>query len=223
LYYYINTPPDEWQDDEFSILYQMAVYSDNNATSILLDDVASRISGPDNAIVKFNDFLRITIGLTSGLHTWNWEGSPTVGLADPRYAPSSERLVWVGDSAYQVDNAFTPADLARGHDFITRGEYFTQSDEMREAMRASKALLSLPFTEYESPIERVWESGYTGKDGILPAEDVPTGRVVNDAGTIITDDNLYIIAFMSAGESESVAINVLGEVLNQIAFYESES
>lgn len=223
LWYFINTPQDEWENDEFSIVYQMVVSSDNFATGVLLDDVGSRISGPDNAIVKFNDFLRLDIGLVGGLHTWNWEGTPTAGINDLRYAPSSERSVWVRDVPYQVDNVFRPADLARGHDYITRGEFFTQSDELREAMRATKALLSIPMENAQSPIERVWSDGYSGKDGILPAQDVPTGRVVNDAGTIIVGDHIYIIAFMSAGESESTAVNVLGEVLGQIEIYESDA
>jgi hypothetical protein len=221
LWYFINTPQDEWENDEFSIVHQMVVLSDNYATGVLLDEVGRRVSGPDNAIVKFNDFLRVDIGMIGGLHTWNWEGSPTAGFSDPRYAPSIERAVWVDDVPYQVDNVFRPTDLARGHDFITRGEFFTHSDEMREAMRATKDLLAIPAESYQSPIERVWADGYAGKDGILPASDVPTGRVVNDAGTIIVDDHIYIIGFMSAGESESTAVNVLGEVLNQIEIYEN--
>lgn len=220
LYYFMNTPPDEWIYDEYSVVYQMAVLSDNAATGLLLDNVARRLSGPENAIEKFNDFLRLTVGLSSGLHTWNWEGTPTAGLSDPRYAPSRERLVWVNDTAFQVDNVFTAADLARGHDFITRGEFFTRSDEFREAVRMTKALLSIPLEKYESPIERVFEPGYTGKDGILPAADVATGRVINDAGALHVGNHIYIVAFMSAGESETTAINVLGEVINQINIYE---
>lgn len=221
LWYFINTPQDEWENDEFSLMYQMVVRSDNAATGFLLDEVGRRVSGPDNALVKFNDFLRVDIGMLGGLHTWNWEGTPTVGISDPRYAPAQPRWVWLDEEPYQVDNVFMPADLARGHDFITRGEFFTHSDELREAMRATKALLAIPAENYESPIERVWGEGYAGKDGILPAADVPTGRVVNDAGVITVGDHLYIIGFMSAGESESTAINVLGEILTQIDVNES--
>lgn len=224
LYYYLNTPADEWVDDIFSTVYRTAVYSDNRATGVVLAEVAGRVDGPKNAIEKFNDFLRITVGMQNGLHTWNWEGSPTVGLSDPRYAPSAVngRVVQLGGQAYQVDNVTTAADLARGHDFITRGEYFTQDADFREAVRRTQALLAIPGDDigYRSPIERAYDGSYSGKDGILPADMVATGRVVNDAGVIETDSHRYIVAFLSAGESESTALYVLGEVLRQISVYE---
>jgi hypothetical protein len=121
-----------------------------------------------------------------------------------------------------VDNVVTALDLARGHDFITRGEYFTSSEAVRQAVQLTKELLALPSTTtgYESPIERVFPPGYVGKDGILPASDIQTGRVVNDAGALHVGNRTYIIAFMSAGESESVALNVLREVVNQIDVFE---
>lgn len=223
-YYFLNTPVDEWVYDDNSVLYSMVVHSNNAATGVVLDNVARRVAGDENAVVKFNNFL-LQIGLSGGLHSWNWEGSPTSGLTDPRFAPSlvNGRVVRLRGQAYQVDNAFTAADLARGHDFITRGEFFTSSDEVREALRVSKELLSIPSTAtgYQSPIERVFAPGYTGKDGILPASDIQTGRVVNDAGAITAGPDTYIIAFMSAGESESVALDVLREVIGQMDVYEA--
>ena len=222
-YYFLNTPPDAWDYGETSLLYSVVVHSNNGATGVVLDNIARRVPGSDNAIVKFNNFLA-QMGLSSGLHTWNWEGTPTEGLTDPRFAPSmvTGRVVRIRGQVFQVDNAFTAADLARGHDFITRGEHFTQSEQMREALRLSKQLLSLPSTStgYLSPLERVYPLGYTGKDGILPASDIQTGRVVNDAGVVHVGSRSYIIAFMSAGESESVALNVLREVIHQMSVYE---
>jgi hypothetical protein len=201
----------------------MAVHSANGATGIVLDQVARYIQGSENAIVKFNNFL-FQMGLSNGLHSWNWDGSPTVGLTDPRFAPSavSGRVVRIRGLVYQVDNVFTAADLARGHDYITRGEFFTSSAEVREALQLTKQLLSIPSvtTGYVSPIERVFPPGYIGKDGILPASDIQTGRVVNDAGVLHVGDHSYIIAFLSAGESESIALNVLREVIGQIDVYE---
>lgn len=222
-YYFLHTPPAEWRYDENSALYSMAVHSGNAATGVVLDNVARRIPGSDNAIVKFNNFLR-QMGLANGLHTWNWEGSPTAGLSDPRYAPSAVngRVVRVRDQIFQVDNVFTAADLARGHDYITRGRYFTSSAEVREVLRVTQELLSVPSTStgYRSPIERVFPPGYTGKDGVLPASDIQTGRVIADAGALHVGDHTYIVAFMSAGESESVALDVLREVVGQIGVYE---
>jgi hypothetical protein len=222
-YYFLNTPRGAWEYGENSLLYSTIVHSSNTATGTLLDNIGRRVRGRENALVKFNNFLRY-IGLQNGLHTWNWEGSATEGLTDPRFAPSAQtgRLVRVRDQFFPVDNAFTAADLARGHDFITRGEFFTPNAAMREILRLSKDLLSLPSlaTGYQSPLERVFPPGYVGKDGILPASDIATGRVVNDAGALRAGNHTYIVAFMSAGESESVVIDVLREVIRQIDRYQ---
>lgn len=225
LYYYLNTQPESWQDDENSALYRMTVYSDNGATGVVLADVAGRVPGDGNAIIKFNDFLRGTMGLRNGLHTWNHTGSPTVGMSDLRFAPSAVngRVVRMRGQEHQVDNVFTAADLARGHDYIWRGEFFTQSETFRRAAQATKALLSIPATRigYVSPIERVYPRGYMGKDGILPSDMIATGRVVNDAGVLSAGDDHFIISFMSAGESESTALAVLAEVVRQMGIYET--
>ena len=224
-YYFLNTPPVEWEYDEHSLLYSMVVHSNNGATGTVLDNIARHVRGDGNPIVKFNDFLS-QIGLQNGLHTWNWEGSPTAGFTDPRYAPSQNtgRVVRVRGQIYTVDNVVTAVDLARGHDFITRGEYFTSSEAVRQAIQLSKELLAISSTTgYESPIERVFPPGYVGKDGILPASDIQTGRVVNDAGSLQVRDRTYIVAFLSAGESESVALNVLREVVNQMDVFEQSN
>jgi hypothetical protein len=221
LYYFLTMPPEEWDATEYTPLYRMAVFSDNGATGVVLDNVSRRVAGAENAIEKFNNFLLATVGIENGLHTWKWEGSPTAGLSDLRFAPSFQRVVRVRGIDYQVDNVFTAADLARGYDFITRGEFFTQSPEFREAVRATKALLSISAGDvYRSPIERVYPGGYMGKDGVLPATDVAVGRVIDDAGAIKAGDNSYLVAFMSAGDSESTAINVLRTVIQQIDIYE---
>jgi hypothetical protein len=223
LYYFLNTPPDAWEAGENTSVYSTAVYSNNVQTGVLLDEVGQRITGQQNAIEKFNNFLHTTIGLTSGLYTWDWPENPLVGVSDSRFAPSNTHAVIVDGLAYQVDNAFTAADLARGYDFLTRGEHFTHVPELRDAIQATRALLSISAADYQSPIERVYPSGYTGKDGILPGSDIAVGRVVNDAGVISIEDRSYILAFMSAGESESTVIDVLREVVNQIAVYEENA
>jgi hypothetical protein len=222
LDYFLNTPQSEWVNDETSTVYRIAVYSDNTATGVLLDEMAQRMPGRENAIEKFNDFLHTIIGLSSGLHTWNWPNTPVMGLSDPRFAPSEARQVFVNGQPYLVDNVFTAGDLGRGYDFLLRGEYFTQSPVLHDAIHMTKALLSIPATDYRSPIERVYEAGYMGKDGILPSGDVSTGRVVNDAGVMSLNDRAYIVAFLSAGESESTAISVLREIVSQMDVYESE-
>ncbi len=223
LYYFLYTPQSEWRYDEISIVYRAAVYSDNTDTGVLLDEVAQRVISRKNAIEKFNDFLRIIVGLANGLHSWNWPDTPVVGMTDPRFAPSASRAVYADGQPYPVDNVFTAADLGRGYDFLWRGDYFTRSPVLRDAIRATRDLLSIPASGYQSPIERVYPDGYVGKDGILPASDVAVGRVVDDAGILRSNENSYLVAFMSAGESESTAITVLREVVNQMAVYDAGS
>lgn len=222
LYYYLNTPQEDWDDSPPTPLFRMVVNSDNGATGVVLANVAQRVPGTDNPIVKFNDFLQTVMGIPNGLHTWNWPGSPTVDFSDPRFMPSANtgRLVYLKTGAHFVDNVMTPADLVRGHDVITRGEYFAQEAGFRAALQATKALLAIPSTVgYRSPVERVYPDGYTGKDGILPASDVPTGRVIADAGALQAGYT-YLLAFISAGESESLAIDILRQITEQIAVYE---
>jgi hypothetical protein len=223
LYYYLNTPQEDWNDSPTTPLFRMVVNSDNGATGVMLANVAQRVAGPGNPIEKFNNFLQSVLGIPNGLHTWNWPGSPTVDFSDPRFMPSANtgRMVYLKTGAHFVDNVMTPADLVRGHDVITRGEYFAQNAGLKAALQATKALLAIPSTvDYRSPIERAYPEGYVGKDGILPASDVPTGRVIADAGAIQTTTYTYLLAFTSAGESESLAIDILRQVTEQIAVYE---
>ncbi len=221
LYYYYYTAPEAWQDAQGSALYSAIVFSGNTATGEVLADVAGRVLGNRNPIEKFNDFLLQKVGMANGLHTWKWEGSPTVGFSDPRYAPSETRQVFMGDEAYAVDNIFTATDLAHGYDVLVRGPVFAQVDRLRNALIATDKLLSVRAPDYQSPIERASGGAYMGKDGILPIGDLPLGRVVNDAGVLTMGNNRYIIAFLSAGQSETVAINVLSEVIRQAEFYEA--
>ena len=218
LYYYLNTPKEAWDDVEGSALYSTAVFSNNVLTGTVLVDVASRVYGAANALQKFNNFLRFTLGIKGGLYTWDWPGTPTTGFYDTRYGGQS---MIVRGQSYPVINAFTAADLGRGYDILTRGDVFTLSPTMRDAIQATRAILSISAPDYQSPIERVFPAGYMGKDGVLPAGDIEVGRVVDDAGVVTVNGNHYLISFMSAGESESVSLSVLAEIINQINVYEA--
>ncbi len=224
LYYYLNTPQEQWNDIEGSSLYSTVVFSNNTQTGFMLSEIAPRARGTKNAIEKFNDFLRRTVGMGSGLYSWNWDGSPTVDFFDPRFVPSENREVWDNGLPFFVDNVFTAADLAHGYDVLTRGSVFARNERLHDAIVATQKLLTIRAPDYRSPIEFVFPEGYMGKDGILPETDLPTGlgRVVNDAGVLSVGNAHYIVAFMSAGESESVVRNMLQEVINQIQVYEQE-
>jgi hypothetical protein len=218
LYYYLNTPVAGWQDGEGTSLYSTAVFSNNVETGTVILDVADRVIGNWNALEKFNNFLRLRLGIQGGLYTWDWPGTPTTGLFDTRYA---ERAMTIRGIAYPIINFFTAGDLARGYDILARGHIFAVDPAVRDAILATRMLLSISDPNYRSPIERVYPGGYLGKDGILPTGDIAAGRVVNDGGIVNVNGNQYIIGFLSAGESESVALDVLREVVNQINLYEA--
>jgi hypothetical protein len=222
LYYYLNTPKDQWQDTLGTSLYSMVVYSNNTEAGTILVDVAQRASGSGNPIQKFNDFLMKNVGMTNGMHTWDYPGSPTVGFTDERFAPSTNRGMIYKGEYYLVDNLFTANDMAHGYDVLMRGASFARWDVMHQAILATDSLLTIPAPDYLSPLEYVFPKGYMGKDGILPETDLPKGlgRVIDDAGVVTVGDAHYIIAFMSMGEGESVVRDVLGGIAKMIDVYE---
>lgn len=225
LYYFLFTPQDAWEAGEGSALYSTIVFSNNVQTGRVLMDVADRVEGFGNAIQKFNDFLIYTLGMEHGLHTWQWPNSPTRGIRDPRFTPDDRRSVNVRGVASLVDNVTTAADLIRGWRCILTSvpaDLYTEYPQFPAACAAARDLLSIRADNYDSPIERVYPDGYTGKDGILPADTLPdVGRVVNDAGIIYTAHGAYLLSCLSAGESEVVVINVLRQVVEQIGVYET--
>ncbi len=222
LYYYLNTPKDQWKDTQGTPLYSTVVFSNNTEVGTVLVDVAQRLGGSGNPIQKFNDFLIRSVGMTNGMHTWDWPGSPTVGYTDERFAPSFNRSMVYKDEAYLIDNLFTVTDLAHGYDVLQRGQTFARWDAMHEAILATNSLLTIPASDYLSPLEYVFSQGYMGKDGILPETDLPKGlgRVIDDAGVVTVGDAHYIIAFMSMGEGESVVRDVLNGIAKMIDIYE---
>ncbi len=221
-YYFFFTPEAEWEADEGTNVYRMIVFSDNVATGAVLADTADRVSTAGNPIEKFNDFLFERVGIYSGLHTWDWTGSRTIGFRDPRYEPSNARLIPYNGESYAVDNVFTAAALAHGFDVLLRGRVFAKWERMQRAVQVTYDLLSIPAASYESPIERIFPQGYTGKDGVLPATDLPVGRVINDAGVVGYEGRRYIIAYLSMGEGDLAAYDALEVVRQQIEAYEAD-
>lgn len=222
-YYFFSTPESEWEAGEGTNVYRMIVFSDNVATGAVLADTADRVLTSGNPIEKFNDFLFERVGIYSGLHTWDWTGSRTIGFRDPRYEPSGVRLVTYNDEVYSVDNVFTAAALAHGFDVLLRGQVFAKWERMQRAVQATYDLLSIPAANYRSPIERIFTQGYTGKDGVLPATDLPVGRVINDAGVVSYEGRRYIIAYLSMGEGDLAADDALEVVRQQIERYQGDS
>jgi hypothetical protein len=224
LHYFVNTPRDEWQYQQGSRVYSVVVYSNNGQTGHLLAEMGRRVEGPGNAIEKFNDFLLDVMGLTNGLYSWNWPGTPTVGLADERFLPTEDRQIWIRTLSESVSNVWTAEDLAIGWNFISRAEEsaYWEDEDFREAIRITRELCAIPANDYLSPIEKVLNSGYIGKDGTLPLGDIKVGRVINDAGIVRVPTGEYIIAFMSAGENESSTQPALQKVVDSMRLWEEQ-
>ncbi len=223
LYYFLNTPPDEWQTDSMSLVYRVAVFSNNRATGSLIYEMGGRVPGDGNPIEKFNDFILNTLQLENGLYSWNWEGAPTYGMYDERFAPTQSRYIRIRGGEEGVSNISTAEDLARGYEWISRARERPEwSDpDFQQAINAARELLSIPANGYLSPIEQVVNSGYIGKDGTLPLGDLPNiGRVINDAGIIRVPTGEFLIGFMSAGENESSTRPALEKVIDGMRRFE---
>jgi hypothetical protein len=224
LYYFVKTPREEWQYEQGSRVYSVVVYSNNGQTGHLLAEMGRRVEGPGNPIEKFNDFILDVMGLENGLYSWNWPGTPTVGYGDERFLPTEERQIWIRTLSESVSNVWTARDLAIGWEFISRFEEteYAEDEHFRDSIRVLRELCAIPANDYRSPIEKVVNSGYIGKDGTLPLGDINVGRVINDAGIIRVPTGEYIVSFMSAGENESSTEPALQKVIDQMRMWEEQ-
>ncbi len=229
-FYFWNTPPEQWQTGPESDAYRVAVFSDNVRTGFLLRDAAAAVEVYGNALEKFNDCLLYNIGMTHGIHTWDWAGNPLIGFTDPRFEPSEERVVNVRGVAHRIDNVTTPTDLANGYTFLAQAAAGTLAPrpldpffDMERAQRSAQAaldLLAIPAANYDSPLERAGTTGYIGKDGILRQSDISTGNVVGDAGLVQVGDQRYVIAFISVSQSEYAAVLTLTALVDTVRAFE---
>ncbi len=218
-WYYLHVPPHDQEDGPDSAMWDMAVHSGNYFAAVVLDQVAGLVPGEGNALEKFNDFL-LSIGMQNGIFAWGI--GPTLGLYDLRYQPSGStgRLVNIGEREFWIFNVFTASDLAQGYDFIARGERYSSGANVAEALRRTRSLLGIPEKRFRSPIERVFAPGYIGKQGVILANEIPTGFVFNDAGLLDFGPRQYVLAFMSVAERESIALAALREAVWQIGLME---
>lgn len=222
LYYFLNTPREEWDVSPSSPVYRTAVFSNNTETGRTLYEVGERVQGDGNAIEKFNDFIINELGLTNGLYSWSWPGSMTVGMFDERFFPDESRAITIGTLSEPIGNQTTAAELAHGYRYIVHAEENErwEDETFREAIQISRELLAIAAPGYRSPFEQVLYSGYIGKDGTLPLGDIPLGRVINDAGIINVPEGQYIVAFMSTNENESVTKPALQNIIDYMRLYE---
>lgn len=224
LYYFWYTPPGAWQTREGFPAHSVAVFSNNLLTGTLMQQVAGHVETFGNPIQKFNDFLLFRLGFTNGLYSWNWEGSPTQGLLDDRFAPSPQRYVEAFGRQHRMDNIVTAAELANFYALLLHPNPFpaTETVLLPDVITATLDLLAIPAPEYEAPLERTTVESYIGKDGVIPAEDSSVGRVINDAGIITVGGQTFVLAYLCAGEGEATAISVLRQVVTLLEQYVSE-
>lgn len=220
LYYLAMTPRDLWEVGADSSAYRVAVFSNNRLTGDLLESTAAHYPGRANPIVKFNNWMWEALRMEAGLYSWDWEGSPTVGWNDRRFAPTPERAVWHRGAAHAVGNVFQPRHLADFWSYLLTLRPLYGWRQAEEAVAQTLELFSIPATGYQSPIERAW-GNYIGKDGVLPAGDTPLNvRVVNDAGIILVGQTPYVVSAMSLN-GEYRFIQTLERVLAHVVAYES--
>lgn len=220
LYYYTFMPQADWDDSPGSLPYNVVVNSNNVDTGRLMQQVGE-LQSFGNPLEKFNDFLLYGLRLAHGISSWNWPGNPLVNLLDDRFSSGGERVVRSGGEVHFVGNVTTAADTLNGYRALyqrmvaTTTDAYDPSPTRRIGALRTMRLLSLPGdTDYLSPIERVVGRGvYIGKDGILPADAISTGRVVNDAGLIPMETGMMGISFFSVRESEFSAMQILRTII----------
>lgn len=218
LYYFWYTPWELWRDDPESDAYRVAVFSNNLLTGTLLENTAQYVGGFGNSIQKFNIFLTYTLKLDSGIFSWDWQGSPTMGQRDLYYEPTQQRSVIYNGQRYDITNLFTPGDLSQTYLYLLKPTQFPQHPQAYEALSRTRALFSIPASGYQSPIERAFGS-YTGKDGVIPTEDSQFGRVTNDAGIVRPFINDYVISIMYA-QGEFRLVEFLRQIRRYLIEYE---
>ncbi len=225
LYYFLNTPEAEWDAEQGSAMYSMAVFSNNARTGTVLGDVAQRL-GVKNPIAAFNDFATSPdlLGWTHGLYSWSFDEfpwMPTNGYVDDRYNPTR----WDASNMANFGlNFSTASEIATVFRLLATGETHPrwESDpHFRASILASRSLLAIPAIDYLSSLEKaITYSDHYSKDGTLRPVDIGT-NVRNDAGVWpMQDGGAYLISFMSARETDDSVALVLAQVAEAIRMYE---
>ena len=222
LYYYLNTPEEDWDDKLGTAVYSMAVFSNNQKAGFVLAEVANRLK-TDNPIIAFNNFLLDYLGLHYGLFGWTFEEfyTPTNDYEDPRFDPE---IVPADNLALRGVNHSSAAEIAQIFRFMAEAENDArwESDlQFQKSILAARRLLSIPIQEYVSSLERaIAYTEHYSKDGTLRPIDVGT-TVRNDAGVWLMDDGgAYLISFMSAWENDETVNSVLQQVAHSIRMYQ---
>jgi hypothetical protein len=118
-----------------------------------------------------------------------------------------------------MDNLFAPNHLSEFYlRLLQHGRFDNIHPQAQEAVDTTRWLLAMQAEEYRSFIERAWGE-YIGKDGVIPAEDSPVGRVTDDAGIVQVGNGTYIITAMYM-DGEFRFLELLRGVFDALRDYE---
>jgi len=196
-------------------VYQMAVFSDNDATGKTLgyvyDNGSAALQASGNPVRAFNDWSQRTVGISaaSGLHAWLVGERLCAACTDDRYA--NRTLVYAG-KVLAINNTYSPRDLAQFYVYLaTRGRTLGYYD----------AAIDLLSNQHFSMIkENTLPFGIAtaSKDGyIAPNSDYGNGyRISTDAGLItLPDGEQYAVAFMAfdSGDLLPASVQAMGHAV----------
>jgi len=183
-------------------MYQMLVYSENDATGNILGYVYDAMGKPaKNAIIAFNNWSVATIGIgaQSGLNAWLAGRSSCVhGCVDARYG---QLILYYRDQGITLGNSYSPRDLATFYVHLaTYGRQAGYYDTAMELLSIRRANPSMTKTyAFAKGI------GVASKDGFI-APYIPDSNgwyVSTDAGIFtLPNGQQYAVAFMALGSGD---------------------
>lgn len=220
--YFVQSPPDAWQNAPDSDVYNMIVYSNNFATADILATLADTLPGDANPIQKFNDFMVDTFSISAKSGIFKWNFGQVAGNRDRRYAPiptTVEGFVDVRGRKIPVENRYTAGDLAQAMEFIAHIPHDeTATPEMLAAYNATRDLMIIVVPNRTATIDALLDSpGIWRKTGFVDAAEI--GAEAHSEVMVIpaADGGYFVIAVMSTGENGTVFSETLAFVLTQLA------
>jgi hypothetical protein len=183
-------------------MYQMLVFSENDATGNILGYVYETMGKPArNAIIAFNNWSVATVGIStqSGLNAWYAGKSSCVhGCVDIRYG---QQILYYRDQGITLGNSYSPRDLATFYvRLATHGREIGYYDTAMELLSIRREYPSMTKTYAVAKGIAV-----ASKDGFI-APYIPGSNgwyVSTDAGIFtLPNGEQYAVAFMALGSGD---------------------
>ncbi len=178
-------------------LYQMAVFSENDATGGTLAYVYANsptaAAYGSNPLIAFNTWSeqKVGIGAESGLHAWVARGTACAACTDERF--TDRRLIY-GGKVLTINNTYSPRDLARFYRYLAVQGRALGYYDMAIALLSNQHFSLIKENSLIFGITTASKDGYIGPDS-----DYGDGyRISTDAGLItLPDGEQYAVAFMA--------------------------